>query len=131
VATVLGKRNGVLDHQAQDIYVQQKKQMNQRTRYPYRSNETKDLLPTIYNGNTNILASSGGAPLAYALSNASELQQRLFSERMRASADNPLSAKFAAIARQRTTDNPIQGPATDVMRRELAAGEDDVQTTYQ
>ena len=55
VATVLGKRNGVPDHQAQDIYVQQKKQMNQRTRYPYRSNETKDLLPTIYNGNTNIL----------------------------------------------------------------------------
>ena len=128
-ATVLGKRNGIPDHQSQDILTLQKNQINQRTRYPYRTNEMKDLLPTIYNGNTNILASSGGAPLAYALSSDSELQQRLFSEGMRASAENPLSAKFAFIARQRTTDNPMPGPATDVMRRELAANEDDVQTT--
>lgn len=129
VGTILGERNGVPDHQSQNIYILQDHDMNQRTRFPYNSKEPKHLLPTVYNGTVNMLASSGGAPLAYALMNESELQQRLFSEGMRASELNPLSAKFAWNARKRTFDNVVQGPATDIMRRELAGNEDDPVTT--
>ena len=129
VGTILGRRNGIPDNQAQDLLILQDKAMNQRTRFPYHSNDLKHILPTVYNGNVNILASSGGAPLAYALNNPTELQQRIFAEGMRASEKNPLSAKFAAIARQRNFNNAVQGPATDIMRRELAGSADDKATT--
>ena len=127
IPTILGKRNGVPVGADQDHYQQQRNIMNRRTTRPYKSNNLHDILPTIYNGNVNILATTGGAPLAFALDDDSELQERLFSEGIRGSSSNPLSARFAMNAR-RDREPPVFGGQTDVMRRELAGHEDDEET---
>jgi len=98
--------------------------MRKKMTRPYKSNQLHDILPTIYNGNVNMLASSGGAPLAFALDDESELQERLYSEGIRGSSSNPLSARYA-IAAYQNREPPVIGGATDVMRRELAGQQDD------
>lgn len=129
VGTILGLRNGIPDHQPQNYFILQDYNLNQDNIHPYETNQPHEMLPTIYNGNTNLLASAGGATLSYALNDASQLQQRLFDEGRRGSIKDPLSAKFAAAAWLKNPDNPIQGPATDIMRRQLGGNEDDPATT--
>ena len=127
VATMIGSRNGVPDGADQDVYQLQRQIMRRGTNKPFRSDQMRDILPTVYNGNVNILAETGGAPLAFALDDESELEQRLYSEGIRGSIANPLSARFAYKARQ-NRELPVQGGATDVLRKELAANEDDLET---
>jgi len=124
IPTIIGKRNGVPVGADQDYYQQQRGIMRKKMTRPYKSNQLHDILPTIYNGNVNILASSGGAPLAFALDDESELQERLYSEGIRGSSSNPLSARYAIAAHQ-NREPPVIGGATDVMRRELAGQQDD------
>ena len=127
IPTIIGKRNGVPIGADQDYFQQQRNIMSKKNTRQFRSNNLEDILPTIYNGNTNMLASSGGAPLAFALEDESELHERLFSEGIRGSTKNPLSAKFALDARE-NRGIPVFGGATDVMRRELEGGQDDNET---
>ena len=129
VGTILGLRNGIPEHQPQNYLILQDYNLNQDNIHPYESNQPHEMLPTVYNGNVNLLASAGGATLSYALNDASQLQQRLFDEGRRGSIKDPLSAKFAAAAWLKNPDNPIQGPATDIMRRTLGGNEDDPATT--
>ena len=72
IATILGKRNGVPDGGDQDMFQMQRDFMKRKTTRPFRSNHLMDILPTTYNGNINILAGTGGAPLAFALDDESE-----------------------------------------------------------
>jgi hypothetical protein len=74
-----------------------------------------------------MLASSGGAPLAFALDDESELQERLYLEGIRGSSSNPLSARYAIAARE-NREPPVIGGATDVMRREIEGHLDDQST---
>ena len=127
IPTIIGKRNGVPIGSDQDYYQQQRNVMFHRTTRPYQSNELRDILPTVYNGNVNMLASSGGAPLAFALDDDSELQERLYSEGIRGSLSNPLSARFAMNAHH-NREPPIIGGQTDIMRRELEGHQDDEET---
>ena len=127
VPTIIGKRNGIPIGSDQDYFQRQRNIMNKRHTRPFKSNEMRDIAPTIYNGNVNILAGTGGAPLAFALDDESELQERLYSEGIRGSSSNPLSARFAINAHQ-NREPPVIGGATDIMRRELSAHEDDEAT---
>ena len=75
IPTIIGKRNGVPIGADQDYFQLQRNIMRKKTTRPYRSNQLVDILPTIYNGNTNMLASAGGAPFAFALEDESELHE--------------------------------------------------------
>jgi len=124
IPTIIGKRNGIPLGADQDYYQQQRGIMRKKMTRPYQSNQLRDILPTIYNGNVNMLASSRGDPLAFALDDESELQKRLYSEGIRCSNSNPLSARYAIAARE-NREQPVIGGATDIMRRELAGQQDD------
>jgi hypothetical protein len=127
VPTIIGERNGIPVGADQDVYQLQRNIMNHMTTKPFHSNRLSEIYPMIYNGNVNILAGTGGAPLAYALDDPLELEQRLYLEGIRASDRDPLSAKFAMKHRE-NKELPVQGGATDVMRREMEADEDDQDT---
>jgi len=43
--------------------------MSRGTTKPFHSGRLEDIMPTIYMGNINLLAETGGVPLAFALDN--------------------------------------------------------------
>jgi len=65
--------------------------------------------------------------LTSSLDDESELAQRLYSEGIRGSMTNPLSARYAIKARE-NRELPVQGGATDIVHREFG-NEDERATT--
>ena len=126
--TILGLRNGIPDNAEQDLVHQRElglrpyvKGMN-----PYTTNLMVDLLPSYYYTNPiaglggyepNLASFNGQKPLATALDEPSELIQRLYEDKFRMSASNPLSAAYSM--NQKRLDNAVRGPMYDAMRSRM------------
>ena len=126
--TILGLRNGIPDNAEQDLVHQRElglrpyvKGMN-----PYTTNLMVDVLPSYYYTNPiaglggyepNLASFNGQKPLATALDEPSELIQRLYEDKFRMSASNPLSAAYSM--NQKRLDNAVRGPMYDAMRSRM------------
>ena len=126
--TILGLRNGIPDNAEQDLVHQRElglrpyvKGMN-----PYTTNLMVDVLPSYYYTNPiaglggyepNLASFNGQKPLATALDEPSELIQRLYEDKFRMHASNPLSAAYSM--NQKRLDNAVRGPMYDAMRSRM------------
>ena len=126
--TILGLRNGIPDNAEQDLVYQRElglkpyvKAMN-----PYTTNLMVDVLPSYYYTNPiaglggyepNLASFNGQKPLATALDEPTELIQRLYEDKFRMSASNPLSAAYSM--NQKRLDNAVRGPMHDAMRSRM------------
>ena len=126
--TILGLRNGIPDNVEQDLVYQRElglkpyvKAMN-----PYTTNLMVDVLPSYYYTNPiaglggyepNLASFNGQKPLATALDEPTELIQRLYEDKFRMSASNPLSAAYSM--NQKRLDNAVRGPMHDAMRSRM------------
>eukprot|EP01041_Mallomonas_annulata_P008685 gene8685-17935_t len=138
-STILGLRNGIPDNAEQNIKYRQKIQLNPYTTAmnPYLAKDIENILPRHHEvnplggtaGELNNLASIGGSPLAFALDDVTELQQRVYVESLRMDPRNPLSAAFAYKAFLEQGAGDVQkGALLDSMRKGLLADTENMAT---
>jgi len=102
--TILGARNGIDENQSQTTNILQQRQFYPPVKNPIFTH--KDIFHPVNNGNVNMLASTGGSPLAFALDDVNEIEGRIYSEGKRMHASNPLSAKLALMTHIKQVQDP-------------------------
>lgn len=126
---VVGVHNGLALGAEQTDAVMQNQQLNPypTSKSPFLDQTHASLYPITHE--VNPLGSTAGefrnqpslmgTPLAFALDDSNQLEQRIYTERMRNAPQNVLSAEFALQAQYQRSRDIEPGSMTDVMRRDL------------